>query len=463
MERKLSEEIENYLKMNPVRFHVPSHKGKGNLFDNTYLRDITELPFSDNLNDPNSIIQIEEQKASEIFNSHSTLFTVNGATAAVMTSMMATIKPREKLLLPTNSHISCYYGAIHADAQIIPLKVKNFATGVTYEEVLSALAEHNDINVCVITNPTYYGCCNDIEKICRELHKHDITVIVDESHGTHFHFSDLYPVSAVDCCADIVVHSGHKTINGLTQTGLIHLISKKIDTQAVRSKLRLVQSTSPSYLLLLSLIDAIQQLKTSSNILNKINIWYNSLESELNKNSFFTLLNHRLFLDGQTYNYDPMKLYLSASDKEISGYDLAGILESKFAIYSEMSDDDCVLLVSGLNATKNDYSTLLDALESIRTDNNKRNLTKNKFEQDPYCYDHKQVLSIRDAYFSDSEYKEFVNTTGEISAEFVMAYPPGVPILIPGSLIDNEVITTIKNSKKHFNGILNGYIKIVKR
>ena len=463
MEKKLIDEIENYIKRDPVRFHVPSHKGKSDIFTDIYSRDITELSFSDNINDPNTIIKKEEQKASEIFNSISTLFTVNGATSAIMASIMSTVRPSEKLLLPTNSHISCYYGAIHADAKIIPIEVKNFKVGVTLEEVLVALDKHKSIKACVITNPNYYGCCNDIQSICEELHKRDITVIVDESHGTHFHFSDIFPISALDCKADIVVHSGHKTINGLTQTGLIHLMTEKIDVRSLRSKLRLVQSTSPSYVLLLSLIDAIQELKTSGDILNKINICYNSLKSKLETDTIFTLRNHNLFLQGYTFNFDPMKLYISANNHDISGYELDKILESKYAIYSEMSDDEGVLFVSGLNTKQNDYIRLLSALKNIRVNTNKIILKSTALEFESSYIDHKQILSIRTAYLSQSGYVKLTNAAGQISAEFLIAYPPGVPVLIPGSLIDNNMIETIIHSKRNFSGIDDGYIKTVKR
>ena len=463
MGKKLRKEIENYIKKEPVRFHVPSHKGRRSIFSDVYLRDITELSFSDNLNDPKTIIKFEEEKASGIFHARSTLFTVNGATAAIIASIMSAIKPGEKLLLPTNSHISCYYGAIHAGAEVVPLRIKNLTVGITFDEILAALELHQGIKLCVITNPTYYGCCNDIESICEELKKKNIIVIVDESHGTHFNFSDVFPISALACRADIVVHSGHKTINGLTQTGLIHLVSEKIDVQSVRSNLCLIQSTSPSYVLLLSLIEAVRQLKTSSNILNQINIWYNSLKSELNKDSLFTLLNYHFYSLGQAFNYDPMKIYISSLEKKISGYDLESALESEFAIYSEMSDDDGVLLASGLNAIQEDYRRLLVALNSITADKNKVKFTKKTLNTDKLYLDHKLVLSIREAYVSDGEYKKLTNSNGEISAGFVTAYPPGVPILIPGSLINTDIIATIINSKRNFSGITNGTIKIVRR
>ena len=463
MKKKLKEEIDNYIKKNPVRFHVPSHKGRNHQIADLYSRDITELSFSDNLNDPNNIIKNEEQKASEIFNSFSTLFTVNGATAAIIASIMSVVKPGEKLLLPTNSHISCYYGAIHADAHIIPLKVENFTIGVTLEEVLTTLDRHKSIRACVITNPTYYGCCNDIEKICEELHKHGIIVIVDESHGSHFHFSDIFPLSALDCGADIVVHSGHKTINGLTQTGLLHLNNINMDVQTVRSKLRLVQSTSPSYILLLSLIDAIHQLKSSADILNKINVWYNSLKSELDKDSFFILRNHNLYLQGNAFNYDPLKLYISASNQNVTGWDLDEILASKYAIYSEMSDDDGVLLVSGLNTIQEDYTRLINALKCISNDISRIKPKQTVFKSNVANLEFKQILEIRDAYLSQFEYVKLTDAIGQISSEFIIAYPPGVPVLIPGSLIDIGIIETIVHSKINFNGIHDGYIKIVKR
>jgi arginine/lysine/ornithine decarboxylase len=161
--KNLRSQIEQYQMENPVRFHIPAHKGRmtDNLFCGIAPYDITELDFSDNLNMPVDVLREEEERAADVFGVKKTIFTVNGASAAVMAAILATVGENECLLVPSNSHVSCYYGAIHAGAKVVRCSVNDPIVGITLDEITNIINARSDIKTCVITSPTYYGCVAD--------------------------------------------------------------------------------------------------------------------------------------------------------------------------------------------------------------------------------------------------------------------------------------------------------------
>lgn len=460
MDKNLFQRIKEYENRKAVRFHVPSHKGIGDNELHCFGMDITELDFSDNLNSPSDVIENEEQRAAEIFGAKRTIFTVNGASAGIMASIMASVKEGEKLLLPFNSHISCYYGAVHSGADIVRLAVSDHVGGVSYTEIQEAVQWNSNIKACVITNPTYYGCCNDIKKICALLKQHNIIIIVDESHGTHFNFSDDYPLSALKTDADIVIHSGHKTINGLTQTALIHILSDRVKEEDVRFHLRMLQSTSPSYILLLSLIKAVNELNNMDNTLFNIKLWYNNIYKDLFGSGIFKLLNYEKFLNQTAYDYDPLKICISIANTCTTGYELMSHIQREFNIFGELAENDKILFAAGLHSKQEDFRLLSDAL--LHFD---QMLPKGHNNQIEGMFTlPEKIMPIKEAAKSAYEYRELKNCAGEISADFITVYPPGCPYIIPGEKIDNSICEQLaKIPTRCITGIKHNKVKTVKR
>ena len=456
--KRLTNSLKNYNNAHPVRFHVPSHKGKlkQSLLD--AADDITELDFSDNLNHPHFVIADEEKNAAEIFGVRHTLFTTNGATSAVIASILYSLKMNEKILIPTDSHISAYYGAIHADAQIVRCVVKQPMTGITMRELTECIELNPDIRVCLITNPTYYGFCCDICSVCTFLKSKNILCIVDESHGTHLHFSNEYPLSAIDSAADIVIHSGHKTINGLTQTGMIQINSDQIDVEHLRTKLRLLSSTSPSYLLLQSLTEAVRQLKNIENVLYNLKLWYNKTVGDLEKSDLFSVMNH--VGSGLTaFDYDPMRLCVGVADG--NGREYAKSMQREAALYTELSEDHFILCVAGLSSNWNDFVVLKNALMSRIPKKPVPGTNNSVFKNAIFP---QQATSIKKAIGSDYEYCEINACIGRISADFISVYPPGAPFVLPGSMLVETVLNYIRYMHQEcLVGLYDGKIKIVKR
>ena len=456
--KRLTNSLKKYNNAHPVRFHVPSHKGRLSQSLLDAADDITELDFSDNLNHPHFVIADEEKKAAEIFGVKHTLFTTNGATSAVIASILYAIKSNEKILIPTDSHISAYYGAVHADAQIVRCVVKQPLSGITMHELAECIELNPDISVCLITNPTYYGFCCDIRSVCTFLKSKNILCIVDESHGTHLHFSDAYPLSAIDSDADIVIHSGHKTINGLTQTGMIQINSDQIDVEHLRTKLRLLSSTSPSYLLLQSLTEAVRQLKNIENVLYNLKLWYNKTVDALEKSDLFSVMNHAG--SGITaFDCDPMRLCIGVADG--NGREYAEAMQQDAALYTELSEDHLILCVAGLSSNWDDFVVLQNALMSQRPKTPIPIIKNSNYKNIIFP---QQATSIKMAIGSDYEYSEINECIGEISADFISVYPPGAPFVLPGSMLDETVLNFIRSVPREcLVGLYGEKIKIVKR
>lgn len=447
MENELFKRIKDYKDDGFIRFHMPGHKGRSDILKEAYEIDITEIDFSDNLNYPSEIIKEYEDYTAKVFNTYHTIFTVNGSSAALMAAIMYYVKEGEKLLLPYNSHISCYYGAMHALCGIIRCEVKDNVKGISIDDIKNALENQTDIKACVITSPTYFGIGSDIKGIVEYLHEKHIAVIADESHGAHFALSENYPMSAVEAGADIVIHSLHKTIGAMTQTAMIHINNENIIPEDIRFYLRSVQSTSPSYVLICSVFEAVRNLKNSIQVLENVRIWYNNISEIISKLDNIDLVND---LD---YFTDYMKVCVSI--KGDAKFALEYIKEN-YRIIPEMLYEDKIVFMAGLKSEKSDFDILAKAL--IDCD---KLLSGEKQKYSVKIPKTDSVYSIAKALDKKSEYVPLDEGRGRISASFVNVYPPGAPCLIPGEVITEEIIKFI-NSSDNVEGLYNNKIKAVK-
>ncbi len=445
-----------YAKDDYVRFHMPSHKGRNDIYPEMFARDINETFFSDNLNYPYSALIGHQADAAKIFGVRSTLFTVNGATAAVIASVMAAVHSGEKILVPTNSHVSCYYGALMAGAEVKRCYIRDYVAGISLAEIEAALAEDPDIKVVFITNPTFFGCSTDIKSICAYLKQKGIISVVDESHGTHFNFSDEYPQGVLSCEADIVINSGHKTINGLTQCALINIVSDRISEREVRFFLRMVQSTSPNYLLITSLISAIDELKTVGPKLHQLKIWYNETSDDIDTTEHFRVLNRIAFEQKLSFDVDPFKICVQCG---LDTPTVVKILEEKYKILPEMVYRNVVVFMAGLNSVKEDYDRLAAALKELdkRTD-----IPADLSDMNVVVPIMQAVTDMRKAAMCEPDYVCFDDCDGRVSAGFVSVYPPGAPIIIPGDLITKDVIDYIHQCR-NVKGLENNICRVTKK
>ncbi len=437
-----------------VSFHMPGHKN-GRIFDRfnyknfkdvlPYL-DTTEIPGTDNLHKPMEVIKKSQQRASEVFKSEETFFLVNGSTAGIYSMIMAATSPGDKLIINRNCHQSVINAMILGNCSPIFINPEmdihqGFALGISPERVEAALKEHPEAKAVVITYPTYYGVACDLKKIAETVHKYDKILLVDEAHGAHLGLSDKLPPTALECGADVVVQSTHKTLPAFTQSSMLHIQGSRIDREKLRFMLRLHQSSSPSYLLLASLELALMIYDTQGKYLME-----NLLEQieDFNykaKKQGILYTRQNTVGQGSVYATDPTKLWLSLQHRNITGYQLNSRLREEYSIQMELSNLYGVLAIATIGNIRGDFDRLHRALEAIaKVPGN----TKLK-DLPPFTFRLPEaVYSPRQAVYLPKQQIPLEESEGCVSGEYIIPYPPGIPLLIPGETISNEIIQYIK-------------------
>lgn len=439
--------LKRYASSNTLRFHMPGHKGKQeNMGFSSYLPgiDITEIDGSDNLHKPQGQIRDSQIRASKLFGSKETLYLVNGSTSGVYTAIMGVLKPGEKALVQRNSHKSVYNGAMLGGIELEYLYPEYSDTlgltlGVCPDEVEKKLSSDRAIGAVFITSPTYYGIVADLERIAEITHSYGAVLIVDEAHGSHLSFAEDLPPSAVQSGADIVIQSTHKTLLGYTQSAMLHICTDTIDVDRIKEMATVHQSTSPSYVLLASLDNAVSYFETRGRDDFKIYLRYlREFREEISNLDGVTLLD-KTRVDG--FYYDETRLVFSLEG--LGGVELEERLRKK-SIELEMSDESYGVAISTVADSQEDLRALFLALEEISDDIGplaSQNMRGHKYSRPPTP---NRILNIRDAFYMDKEKVDLIDSAGRVSGNLVTPYPPGIPILVPGEEISPEMIDYIE-------------------
>ena len=446
--------IDRLLKLNNdeiTSFHVPGHKnGKiynrfqhKNFKDIIYNLDTTEIPGTDNLHNPRDIIKESQDRASRIFKSEETFFLVNGSTSGIYSMIMATTSPGDKVLIDRNCHQSVINAIILGD--LVPIYIypnidesQGISMGVLSEDVEKKLVEHNDIKAVVLTYPTYYGIACDLKKIGEIVHKYDKILLIDEAHGAHFGLNKNLPLTALSCGADGVVQSTHKTLPSFTQSSMLHIQGSKIDREKLRLMLRIHQSSSPSYLLLSSLDFAVMIYETEGEALMK-DLLENirNFREEVKKINKIDIMGEEVVGKNGVYSIDPTRLWIKING--MPGYELESKLRDKFNIQMELSNSYGVLAVTSIANDERDFIKLLSALDSI----SKEEVLKDTELKTAKYEVPKQIVTPRQAFYMTKKKVLLKESMGQVSGEYIIPYPPGIPLIIPGERITSEVIEYI--------------------
>lgn len=457
MKNQLNENIKNYIDKNPTRLHMPGHKGRVEK-EYFYKSDVTELSFNDNLLSPNDVILRLSEYIKDTFKSKKSFILVGGSTSGIISSILYSLNENDKILFPRNSHISSYYGLFLSGGRPIYIYPKDNILGITEEEYINAVKENPDIKAAIITYPSYFGFSMDIEKVCDEIKKinKEIIIIVDEAHGTHFSFCDEYPNSSLRANSDIVITSMHKTLTALTQTSLLHVNSDLIDINKLKLYINMTTSTSPSYLFLTSVEEAVHLAKDSGDeILKDIKKWYIKTKDYVESNTKFSFEE----FSGKIHDYT--KICIDTSNSDLDGYILSEILEKKYNIFTECSTDKYTLCYLGLKTDESDLEKLKKALKII--DKEKFKIKK----RNDIVFENKKPIikyNMRNALKMNRESVKLDEAVNKVSIDYIVPYPPGFPILAPGEVIDNDIISYLKSimDKQTVLGLNNGYIDVIK-
>ncbi len=472
----LFERLKDYAGSDYYPYHMPGHKRRTGWDINPWQIDITEIDGFDNLHHPEGILRESMDWAASVYGSDKTYYLVNGSTCGILSAISAAVPSGGKLLMSRNCHKSAYHGVILNQLKIstiYPQIVEKLGIqgGITPEIVDKSLNIHTDANAVLIVSPTYDGIVSDIRTIAEIVHRHKIPLIVDEAHGAHFPFTSSLP-SALDCGADIVIQSLHKTLPSLTQTAVLHVKSRYIDIERLERYLQIYQSSSPSYLLIGSIENCIYQAQKDGTA--KWDLFYRKLSSfhrELSGLNCLTIpTQSSLAGKDAVFRYDESKVLISArncfkrilnrentkeipAEKSVDGIQLANYFRNDYHLEMEMAAADYVLAIMTAYDTEEAFQRLRDSLIDLdrklyRDDNCREgSLSHIGHISGTFVSTPSDDIDIADSLNRESESIPLKNCMNRISAEFVTLYPPGIPVIIPGEIITEPVLLQILDYK----------------
>jgi arginine decarboxylase len=437
---------------------MPGHKN-GKIYDKIlyknfkdilYRLDTTEISGTDNLHNAKEIIKESQQRASRIFKSEETFFLVNGSTSGIYSMIMAATSPGDKILIDRNCHQSVINACILGD--LVPIYVypdmdekRGIAMGVSPDDIEAQLEKHNDIKAVVLTYPTYYGIACNLKKIEKTVHKYDKMLLIDEAHGAHLGLNKDLPLPALSCGADAVVQSTHKTLPSFTQSSMLHIQGNRLDRDRLRFMLRVHQSSSPSYLLLSSLDFTVMVYETKGrylmeNLLEDIR----RFRQKIKETDRIDIMEDGITEDRGFKSADITRMWIGIEN--ITGYELERRLRGNFNIQMELSDKYGVLGVASIANTGSDFDKLLNALYKISEDveaNKTEQLQNSAFRGNLAFKNVEQVFTPREALYKTKKRILFKESQGCISGEYIIPYPPGIPLVVPGEKINDEIIQQV--------------------
>jgi len=457
MSADLYEKLKLHSQKNVYPFHMPGHKmGRGMNFDDPWSVDITEIDGFDNLHHAEGIIAEAQEKAAKTFGADHTYFVVNGSSCGLMAAVMTACNENEKVIVARNCHKSVFSGVVLSGAQpvyVMPENIDGFgiAGGVAVETVEKAIEENKDAKAVVIVSPTFEGAVSDIEKISEAAHKNNMLFIVDEAHGAHFKFNSYFPETAIDMGADIVIQSAHKTLPVPTQVSLLHVKGNRVDITRLKTILAMLQSSSPSYVFMASVDICREYLDTKAK--EDFEKYVENLKTLRERLSH--LNNFRLLGDETEGKYGIKQLDLGKivlSGDNINCIEVSKILDEKYGLIMEMSCPGHLAAMTSVCDENVGFERLAEAFEEIDR------MNFNRVSHDKTNFDiavPKVVFSPRKAFYMEKEDCQFEKAVGRIAAEFVIPYPPGIPVCAPGEEISCEAVEILKKYKK-FGGEIIG-------
>ncbi|CDZ24365.1 Orn/Lys/Arg decarboxylase major region [[Clostridium] cellulosi] len=448
--------LQRFKQMRVVPFDVPGHKhGRGNpeltefLGEKCVSVDVNSMKPLDNLVHPVSVIKEAEELAAEAFHAAHAFFMVNGTTSAVQAMVLSACKKGDKIIMPRNVHRSVINALVLCGAEPVYVNPDvnidlGISLGMSLKQVEKAITENPDAVAVFVNNPTYYGVCSDLRSIVKLAHAHGMLVLVDEAHGTHFYFGKNMPITAMDAEADMAAVSMHKSGGSLTQSSLL-LIGSAMNEGYVRQIINLTQTTSGSYLLLSSLDISRRNLALrGEEIFEHVSELAQYARDEINAIGGFYAFSKEIINGDSVFDFDVTKLSIHTLDVGLAGVEVYDILRDEYDIQIEFGDIGNILAYISLGDRKRDIERLVGALSEIR-----RLYQRDKAGMLTQEYISPQVVTTPQyAFYAEKESLPLDETEGRVCSEFVMCYPPGIPILAPGERVTKDILRYIKYAKE---------------
>ncbi|HIV18075.1 MAG TPA: aminotransferase class I/II-fold pyridoxal phosphate-dependent enzyme [Candidatus Merdivicinus intestinigallinarum] len=450
------EALEEFQKKRVVPFDVPGHKrGRGNpelaelLGQKCVSMDVNSMKPLDNLCHPISVIREAEELAAEAFGAAHAFLMVGGTTSAVQSMVLSVVKRGEKIILPRNVHRSVMGALVLCGA--VPVYVNpdcderlGIPLGMKVADVEEAIRQNPEAKAILVNNPTYYGICSNLKEIVRLAHEHGMYCLADEAHGTHFYFNENLPISAMAAGADMAAVSMHKSGGSLTQSSFL-LAGPAMSEGHVRQIINLTQTTSGSYLLLSSLDISRRNLAIRGrDAFQKVIELAEYARGEINEIGGYYAFAEELINGDSVYDFDKTKLSIHTLDMGLAGIEVYDILRDEYDIQIEFGDLGNILAYLSIGDRMREIERLVGALAEVR-----RRYQRDKLGMLSQEYIAPDVaVSPHEAFYGESQSLPIEETAGMVCTEFVMCYPPGIPILAPGERITPQILRYIRYAKE---------------
>lgn len=456
LETPLFDALLKHRNRHPIQFHIPGHKkGQGMdpayrefVGDNVLSIDLINIAPLDDLHAPKGVIKEAQDLAAKAFGADHTFFSVQGTSGAIMTMILTVVGPGDKIIVPRNVHKSIMSAIVFAGA--IPIFVHpevdrelGISHGISPESVERALAKYPDAKAVLVINPTYFGFAADLKRIVDIVHGHNIPVIVDEAHGVHIKFHEDLPISAMQAGADMAATSIHKLGGSMTGSSVLNVKEGLVSAKRVQAVFSMLTTTSTSYPMLASLDTARRQLAVhGEDLLDEAIRLARDARKRISAIPHLHCVGREKLGSSATYDMDPLKLLISVKDLGITGHVAEEWLRHNANLEVELSDLYNILCLVTIADTKKEINLLVNALKRMsKAFDSEATVTETNVNipEIPAL-----AMTPRDAFYAQTESMPLRDAEGYICAEFIMVYPPGIPIFIPGEIITQSNIDFIK-------------------
>ena len=450
------EALEEFRARRVVPFDVPGHKrGRGNpelvelLGQKCVGLDVNSMKPLDNLCHPVSVIRAAEELAAEAFGAAHAFLMVGGTTSSVQAMILSVCGRNDKIILPRNVHRSVINAMILCGAHPVYVNPEvderlGIPLGMRMEQVDKAIRENPDARAVLVNNPTYYGICSNLPEIVKLAHAHGMKVLADEAHGTHLYFGENLPISAMAAGADLAAVRLHKSGGSLTQSSLL-LAGPSMSEGHIRQMINLTQTTSGSYLLMASLDISRRNLalRGREDFARVVDL-AEYARKEINEIGGYDAYSRELINGDSVFDFDVTKLSIYTYGIGLAGIEVYDLLRDEYDIQTEFGDLGNLLAYVSIGDRKQEIERLVGALAEVK----RRFQKKGTWMQVPEYLSPHVVVTPRDAFYALKESLPIAETKGRVCSEFVMCYPPGIPILAPGEEITEDILKYIEYARE---------------
>lgn len=453
--------VQSYIAKHRAGLHMPGHMGGEGIHPrlkefwgpNVFLSDLTEVEGLDYLHHPVGVVKEAQDLAAEAYGAVASFFLVNGSTVGNQAMILSACAPNDRVIVQRNSHRSLYGALILNELRPVYLEAQEdpllrFQTFPSKKTFARTLREYPEAKTVFLTNPNYFGISSDIASYVEKAHEEGRCILVDEAHGSHFHFHPDLPLSAVDAGADMVVQSTHKTLSGLTQTSMLHLGSHRIDKDLVRATLTILESSSPSYLLMTALDVARMQMATNGHdLLQRAIDMAEAARKRINAIDGLRAPGRERAGSDTVYDADLTKLVVHVADLGLTGFQVEKLLNDEYNVEIELSDLENILAFVTIGTQQESIDSFIAALEDIARKRKGKPSTLTPPPPIPAIPE--MVLFPFEAYYAKRVKVRMEDAAGRICAELVTPYPPGIPIAVPGEVMTRECVEYMVYMRNH--------------